>query len=239
MTISEPELGAILVTLARAVGLAATAPVLGDSGVPLRARLVFVLAVSAAVGGTRGPVELADVPPLATLELATGLLEGTVARFVVARVAVAGQLMGLSLGLGFASQYDPHAGESATTMRTLLSTLASLAFISAGGLEAIAKSIAAAPANVGELAALGEAVVRHGGSAMQHGLALAAPIVLAALVGNLGLAVMNRAAPAVNVFSVALAAVLILGGVVLLVSSAHVVGGITDAVHAAIAVLVG
>jgi flagellar biosynthetic protein FliR len=68
---------------------------------------------------------------------------------------------------------------------------------------------------------------------------LAAPIVLAALVGNVGLAVMNRAAPAVNVFSIAFACVLILGGVVLLATATSLIGGMAEISREAIAVMVG
>jgi flagellar biosynthesis protein FliR len=60
---------------------------------------------------------------------------------------------------------------------------------------------------------------------------------LAAFVGNIALAVMNRAAPAVNVFSVAMSAVLILGGLVLLATAAHLVGGLTSAARTAIDIL--
>ena len=155
----------------------------------------------------------------------------------MARVAVAGQLMGISLGFGFASQYDIHAGESATTVRTLLTTFASLAFLGAGGLEAIVRGVAA-PAHVFDLALLGPELVRQGTAAMGNGLALAAPVVLAALVANVGLAVMNRAAPAVNVFAISLAVVLLAGGSVLLGGSGSMITGISDIAHDAVSVFV-
>jgi flagellar biosynthetic protein FliR len=234
MTLSEPEIGAYIAVLARVGGLAATAPVIGDPGVALRPRLVFVLAITAAVGATRAPLPFSALPAVVAVELAVGLATGLTARAVMSRIAVAGQLMGLSLGLGFASQYDPHAGESAGVLRSLVTTLASLAFLAAGGLEAVVRSAAAGPAELSQLTALGPAFVRHATAAFGHGLALAAPTVLAALVGNLALAVMNRAAPAVNVFSIALAAVLILGGTVLLATAAHLVAGTIDTSRAAI-----
>ena len=239
MTLSEPEIGALLATLARVGGLAATAPVIGDQGVTSRARLVFVLAVTAAIGPSRAPVTLAALPAIATAELAIGLVTGLTARVVMARVAVAGQLMGLSLGLGFAAQYDMHAGESAGVVRTLLTTLASLAFLACGGLEAIVRSAAAGPADISQLAALGPAFVRHATSAFGHGVSLAAPILLAAFVGNIALAVMNRAAPAVNVFSIALGAVLVLGGGVLMATAAQLIGSLTATARVAIDALGG
>jgi flagellar biosynthesis protein FliR len=50
---------------------------------------------------------------------------------------------------------------------------------------------------------------------------------------------MNRAAPAVNVFSVALSVVLILGGIALLATAAHLVAGTANTARAAIDVLTG
>jgi flagellar biosynthesis protein FliR len=239
MTLTEPEIGALIATLARASGLAVAAPVIGEQGVSMRARLVFVVVIAVAIGVNRAPVAFSALPLVAPVELAIGLVTGLTARIVMSRVAIAGQLMGLSLGLGFAAQYDVHAGESAGVLRTLTSTLASLAFIATGGFEAIVTSAAASPAGVAELAALGPALWHHATSAFGHGLALAAPIMLAALVGNIALAVMNRAAPAVNVFSVALSVVLMLGGIALLTTAAHLVAGASDTARTAIDVLVG
>ena len=239
MTFTEPEIGALLATLMRVAGLTATAPVIGDPGISMRARLVFVLSVTAVLGVNRAPVPFAALPAVAGAELLIGLITGFTARVVVSRIAIAGQLMGLALGLGFAAQYDLHAGESAGVMRTLTATLGSLAFLAAGGLEAIVRSAGASPADLAQLSILGPAFVHHATSAFGHGLALAAPVLLASFVGNVALAVMNRAAPAVNVFSISLSAVLILGGMVLLATAAHLVAGMTETVRVAIDLLEG
>lgn len=239
MTLSDGEIGALIAAIARTGGLTVTAPVIGDLGVALRARLMFVLGVGIAIGVNRPPVALADAPLIAIIELAVGLVTGLTARMVMARLAVAGQLMGLSLGLGFAAQYDVHAGESAGVIRTMITTLGSLAFLAAGGVHAVVRSAAAAPAEISQLSALAPAFVHHAASAFAHGLSLAAPIMLAALAGNIALAVMNRAAPAINVFSISLSAVLVLGGVVLLATAAHLVAGATDTARTAIDALGG
>jgi flagellar biosynthetic protein FliR len=231
MTLSEPEIGAIIAAISRVGGLAATAPVIGEQGVPLRARLAFVILVGGAIGINRPGVMYADVPPVAILELAVGLMTGLVSRFIMARVAVAGQLVGLSLGLGFASQFDVRAGESAGTVRMLFTTLAGLAFLYVGGLEAIVRS-AATPAHPAHVFMLGPELLRAGASAFGFGLSLAAPLVLAALVGNIGFAMMNRAAPAMNVFSIALAGVLILGGVILMSTAGTLIANLTDTARA-------
>lgn len=239
MNLTEPVIGAIIAALARVGGLVATAPVIGDQGVPARAKLTFVLAVSVAIGVNRPEVPFSELPMTAALELGIGMLTGITARFAMTRIAVAGQLMGLSLGLGFAAQYDIHAGESAGVLRTLLTTIASIAFLAAGGLEAVVRGAAASPARLSQVATLGPALLHHATASVAYGLSLAAPVMVASLAGNVALAVMNRAAPAVNVFSVALSAVMILGGVVLLATAAHMVAGMTDTAHAAVDVLTG
>jgi flagellar biosynthetic protein FliR len=228
MSFGEPEIGAFIAVFLRAVGLAVTSPVIGDGGVPMRARLIFVLAIAMGVGASREGVPLSSLAYVGSLELAVGLLTGLTARFVMAQVAVAGQLIGLSLGLGFAAQFDPNAGESAGTLRALVTSVAALAFLGAGGLEELVRSAAAGPARVDHLFALGPALIEHGASAFGHGLTLAAPLVLAALVGNVGFALMNRAAPAANVFSIALAGVLIIGGLVMLATAGGFIGGIVE-----------
>ncbi len=239
MTFGEGEIGALIAAIARVGGLVLTAPVIGDNGVSTRVKLVFVVAIAAVVGLARPPVSYADLPATVLLELGVGALTGASARFVMARVAVAGQLAGLSLGLGFAQQYDPHAGESAGTLRTLATTLAGLAFVSAGGLGALVRGAAASPAHAVDLAALGSRVIADGVAAFGRGVAIAAPILLAGMIGNLGLAVMNRAAPSVNVFSFALVAVLVLGGLVLLWSAPGFAGAALGTARDAIERLLG
>jgi flagellar biosynthetic protein FliR len=239
MQITDPEIGAFVATLARAGGLIATAPVIGDNGVPARAKLVFVLVIALTVAPNRPGIPLADVGLTAIVELCVGILTGLCARFIMQRAAVAGQLFGLTLGLGFASQYDIHAGESAGTMRTIITTISGLVFLSAGGLESIVQSATSAPASIVHIGMLGPALLAHGASAMGHGLALAAPVILAALVGNIGFALISRAAPSANVFSIALAGVLVIGGLALVATSGDLIAGLTADARDAITVLTG
>lgn len=239
MTLTEPEIGALIATLSRVGGLVATSPVIGDFGISVRARLVFVVAIVAAIGPIHPPVPLTDVAEISIIELAVGLLTGLTARFVMARAAIAGQLFGLSLGLGFASQYDIHAGESAGTLRSIVTSIAGLAFLAAGGLEAIVQSAAAGPAQPHQLALLGPLLLEQGAAAFGHGLALAAPVVLAALVANIALALVSRAVPAANVFSIALGAVVLVGGAALLDGAGEIIARISQDAQEAIRIMVG
>jgi flagellar biosynthesis protein FliR len=224
--LTEPEIGAFIAVLCRAGALLATAPVIGDAGVSVRARLAFCVAIAFAVAANRPGVPFEQLPTVAALEIAAGVISGLTAQFVLARIAVAGQLMGVGVGLGFASEYDPSAGESAGMLRMLASTLAGLAFLSTNGLGQIVRSVATPPDPM-VMVIGGTALLREGAAAFGHGLALAAPVLLAALVGNLGMAVVNRAAPGVNIFAIALAVVLVLGAIVLLATAGNFVVTVT------------
>jgi flagellar biosynthetic protein FliR len=230
--ISEPALGAFIVVLLRCGAVAMTAPVIGDGGVPVRAKLVLCVSVAIAIAANHPGVAFVDLPRTAVLELASGIITGLTASFVLARVAVAGQVTGLALGLGFAQEFDPRAGESAGTIRTIVMALAGLAFLAANGLEALVRGVATPTSAIAVGTGCLE-LLRVGGAAFGHGLALAAPVMLAALVANVGLAVMNRAAPALNVFSVALSTVLALGTTILLATSGSFVSGVSEAARQA------
>jgi flagellar biosynthetic protein FliR len=209
--------GPFVAALARAGGFAFTAPLLGDPTTPVRARLAFSVAVAAAVAGTAPVADPAAAVALVPLELAAGALAGYTARLVLDRVAAGAQLVGLHLGLGFAADYDVRAGESASAARRVITAIAGLAFLGAGGLEAGVRCIATPlPATgVDDLTA----VLEIGTSVMSHALAFAAPVLVAATIINLGLAFINRAAPALNVFSVSLVVVLVGGGLVLVAAT--------------------
>lgn len=227
--------GPFVAALARAAGFAFTAPLLGEASTPVKARLAFAVAVASAVSMAAPHQELGLVMALLPLELGIGALAGASARLVLDRVAAGGQLIGMHLGLGFASDYDVRAGESATSARRLISALAGLAFLGAGGLEAGVRCIAT-PIAVHDLHHLTGAI-NLSTSVMVHALAFAAPALIAATIINLGLAVMNRAAPALNVFSVSLTAVLLGGGLVLFASAPAMASAIDGTARTAVDLL--
>lgn len=217
--ISEQGVAACLL-LARSSGLCASAPVLSDEGVPVRARVGLALALTVALAPLRSatPIDsvLGLVEPL-LLELALGLAIGITARLVLVPAEIAGQIAGVSLGLSFAAQYDLDRGEG-DVVRPLAKTMAATAFIVAGGLDAIVRA-AATPASTDALITTARLAMELTANALSLGLSLAAPIIIAAVVGNLVIALLHRAATAIHLFSVGLVAILLIGGLALLVTA--------------------
>lgn len=226
--------------LARAGGLAFTAPLLGDPGTPKRVRLVFTVAVAGALTARAGApaVEPALLFATVPLELVAGVLTGATARFVLDRVATAGQLVGVHAGLGFAQAYDPHSGESASVIRGMIATLAGLAFLAADGLEALVRAVAT-PVGPAALATGLDGAMNAALAVAAAAIGVAAPVLLAATVVNVGLALINRAAPAVNVFSISLPVVLIVAGFALLATASVTAAAIDHAARDAVAVVLG
>lgn len=218
--ISEHGVAACLL-LARSSGLCASAPVLSDEGVPMRARIGLALAITVALAPLRSatPIDsvLGLVEPL-LLELALGLAIGITARLVLVPAEIAGQIAGVSLGLSFAAQYDLDRGEGGDVVRPLAKTMAATAFIVAGGLDAIVRA-AATPASTDALITTARLAMELTANALSLGLSLAAPIIIAAVVGNLVIALLHRSATAIHLFSVGLVAILLIGGLALLVTA--------------------
>src|SRR5712671_482811 len=120
MTIILPQLQGVLLvfllTFARAGAMIMLLPVIGDAGVPVRVRLAFALAVSAALvsvtaryypTNTQQPMELVA---LVAREVTAGVLVGTMARLIMSALETAGFLIAAETGLSFAQTFDPSQG---------------------------------------------------------------------------------------------------------------------------------
>src|SRR5690606_9905393 len=81
-----------------------------------------------------GPFE--TIPPdswaamiMMAKQIVIGMAMGFTMRIVFAAVNMAGELIGLQMGLSFASFFDPASGGNTSVMSRLLNTLAMLIFI--------------------------------------------------------------------------------------------------------------
>lgn len=213
------SLGGFLVCFVRAAALLQSAPLTGDRTVPPKVRAGAAVMLALALAPARGEVPLSQLPLVLPLELLLGLLCGFSARLVLAGVEAGGQLLGLQLELGFAGTFDPSMGEESLPTRKLAHALGGLAFLCTDGLEALVWALSARPARALTLAAAAHGLLDGGTVVMAAALRLCAPVMVAALVANLAAALASRAAPALNVFSAAIALVLIVGAITLVSTS--------------------
>lgn len=196
------------------------APFVGEAMVPLRVRLGLVLCLAiATLPATRqapavDPFTLHAV--VLTLEQAViGLLFGLAFQLVMAALAVLGSLLSSQMGLSMATLNDPGNANSSDVVSVLLYLLAALLFFAMDGhlvlVQVVYHSFAAWPVG-GGVAPLALSTLAGGLSwALAAALLLALPAVFATFVVQAGFGLINRAAPALNLFSLGFPLVTLFG----------------------------
>jgi flagellar biosynthesis protein FliR len=229
-TVTEAQLmawiGQFVWPFVRALAMLATAPVLGHDAVPVRVKVGLAAAIALAIAPLVPPgPSPASAEALGALfqQFAAGLALGLTAQLAFAAVELAGDLIGLQMGLSFATFVDPENSQAAPIIGSLLGVVAMLVFLGLDGhlalITSLAESFRVMPpgAPLSQLADL-RALVRWGGEMFQLGLHISLPVVAALLAANLALAVLVRAAPQLNIFSVGFPATLLIGFAVLAAS---------------------
>lgn len=201
------------------------APVFGSVRIPVTARILLVvaLALGIASGGTVVPTELVVAPaPLAAAALVQVALGGILAAGLFAAFGAfqfAGRMLDLQIGFGVSSLVDPGTRTQGPLLGILLSMMAVLIFFLADGHHVILKMLVLSLERLPLGAGFGEldigAVVGQFGAMFTFGLMLVAPVVFGLFLVDVGVAVISRTMPQMNVFVLALSAKAVVGVVLL------------------------
>lgn len=196
----------------RILGVLAAAPVFSARSVPMRTRigLALVLAVCLQPALPEPPALPLDDPGAlgaVVQQLAIGLSIGLAARIVFAAVEMAGEIIGLQMGLNFAGFFDPATGGQASTVGRFYGNAVMLLFIVLNGhlllIEALAASFTTLPVGDATWAALRRMPLHElGGLVFGYGLWIALPLVVLLLFVNVVLGIISRIAPQMNVFAI-------------------------------------
>lgn len=140
-------------------------------------------------------------------ELVCGITIGLIVRFVFAAVSMAGELMGIEVGLGTPGLLNPEFNERSTVLHTLTDLITMVVFLSLDAhhlvLRGLAHSFRVVPLlewNFGGASV--EAMVRLSTELWHIALHIAAPLLAAQFLAKVVLALLARAAPQMNVFMV-------------------------------------
>lgn len=221
-------LGAFIWPFFRILALVSSAPVLGNTSVPVRVKvgLAFVLTlVLAPILGGMPAVEPGSAIGLLILaqQIVIGVAIGFTMRIIFTAVEMAGNIAGMQMGLGFATFFDPQNAAQVPVVGQFLGLLATVLFLALNGhlymIEVLAQSFQVLPVSPKPFSAAGwRALAGWGGEIFLAGLLLSMPIMAALLITNLALGIMTRAAPQLNVFSVGFPITLAAGFVVLAIA---------------------
>jgi flagellar biosynthetic protein FliR len=218
--------------LSRIAGFVVVSPFPGANvGRTQRVGLVFGLAWVATLyaPAAAAPREIA-LPLLfaAVQELACGLVIGLAFRFLFMAAEVAGQLLSQAVGLSSATTLNPTLGAQDMILSRVVTLLALLLALGAGihrvALGYLLASLRALPVGTPmSLSGTSMVFVDLSITSFAVGVQLAMPVIGVMFVVHLGLAMIARAAPALQIFSVGLSVLLATGSLVLL-ASLHDVG---------------
>ena len=208
------------------------APGWGESAVSTRFRLVaallsaFVLAPGLAPFLPEPPDMISDAIVLIIGEVMIGLMLGAGARMLMSALQVAGQIIGLQSGLGFAQQLDPTAGQSGALVGILISMVAIVLLFHTGihhmMLIAAVDSYQLFPP--GDMIRMGDVAqweLDAMANAFRIGLQMSAPLVVFAMVFNIAIGLVSRLIPQVQIYFIAMPSQIFIGLAIL----AMVLGG--------------
>lgn len=198
--------------LARAGGLVAAAPFLGEPTVPTKVKALLVAALAflmltispAPVATPQGRI---DLVLLMAAELSVGLAMGFVARLFLMAFEMAGQIIAIQMGFGMAQVMDPVSGFRSTIMARWMWVVGMTFFLSLSGhhhlLRALSGSLQILPPGKGMLSApVVEGMARLSADSFGTAMSVAAPAIGILLLTSMGLGILARTVPQMNVFIV-------------------------------------
>jgi flagellar biosynthesis protein FliR len=211
--------------LVRILALVASAPILGHIGVPMRVKVGLALVVTAIIAPTL-PVPMYSLSSpagimLIAAQILIGVAMGFALRLVISAIELAGELIGTQMGLNFAGFFDPQTASQGTPIGAWLGLLATLLLLCANGhlmmLDAVADSFRVFPIqpDVVDLTNW-KKLILFGAELFRIGLYVALPVLGAMLVCNIGLGVLARVAPQLNILAIGFPVTIIVGFTMLL-----------------------
>ncbi|MFZ4478405.1 MAG: flagellar biosynthetic protein FliR [Rhodoferax sp.] len=225
LSVTSDQLNLWLVTFlwpfVRMMALVGTAPVFGESAVPRTVKVAIAALLALVITPT-----LAAMPAIPRVsasglwiliqQILIGAAMGFSMRLVFAAVQVAGEYVGLQMGLSFASFFDPTSGGNTMVLSRLLNVLAVLIFLALNGhltlIRILAESFQTLPIADAPLARAGWfRLVSAGAQVISDGLMLALPLIAALLSLNLAMGILNRVSPQFSIFSVGFPITLLAG----------------------------
>ena len=201
-------------------------PGLGEMSVPMRVRLTIALVLTAVLLPLHRQnyvLDLRELGPVIIMlgqEVLVGVILGLVARLTISALQVAGAVVAQQMGLGFVTAVDPSQGQQGVIVGNFLSVLG-ITLIFATDLHYLV--IAAlydsyAIFKPGEIPVMGDVanlLSTTVSGAFRVGVQLSAPFLVFGLLFNLGLGVLSRLMPQMQVFFVGMPLSILVGFLIL------------------------
>ena len=202
----------ILWPFLRVLALFGSVPVLGQRNVPMRLRVALAFLIAVCAQAALPPMPVVPLDSAAGLlivvqQIVIGLSLGFAVRIVFSAIELAGEIIGLQMGLNFAGFFNPMTGGDSTAVSRFFGVSVSWLFIVINGhlllIAAVVQSFNAFPVSAEPFAFLRATQPQvWGAEVFGLGLWIALPLVGMLLFVNLVLGVISRVAQQMNVFAI-------------------------------------
>lgn len=220
MVFTDAEIGAWVAAwlwpLFRIASFFMVIPVIGTQLVPMRARIGLAFLVTLLVAPTLPSVPAYDALTFSSAfvtlqQIFIGTLMGFMFVMLMQLFVVAGQMIAMQMGLGFASMVDPANGVNTAVLSQIFLVAITLMFLAMNGhlvmIEVMVESFRAWP--ISDQIMGPESITQDMlwsflmriNWLFASALVMALPAITAVLIINLSFGIMTRAAPQMNVFS--------------------------------------
>jgi flagellar biosynthesis protein FliR len=238
-----PALAAtFLLVFARVGTMLMLLPGLGERSVPARVRLTLALMLAAVLlplHRNAFTIDLRTFGPVAAMlgqEVFVGAVLGLTVRLLISALSTAGFVIAQQLGVGFVTAVDPTQGQQSVIVANFL-TMLGLTLVFATDLHHLV--IAALNDSYtlfrpGEVPLLGDVAAhttRTVATAFRIGIQLSAPFIVFGLLFNVGLGVLSRLMPQMQVFFVGLPLSIIIGFLILVLVAGAMMSVFLDSVE--------
>ena len=213
---------AYILTFGRVGTMVMLLPGVGEMNIPVRVRLTMALVLAAIVLPLHQKaytIDLKELGPVLLMmgeEMLIGAMLGLTARLAISSLQIAGSVIAQQLGLGFVTAVDPTQNQQGLLVGNFL-TLLGITLIFATDMHHLV--IAAlndsyslfAPGDVPLTGDMAQHITRIVTTAFRIGIQLSAPFLVFGLLFNLGLGVLSRMMPQMQVFFIGLPLSILLG----------------------------
>lgn len=212
--LSAGHLEAFILVLLRVSAVIVTIPVISDASVPVRLKGALSILITLIIF----PLVLPQIPPAANYhvlvlmyrmagEVMIGLIIGYAARLILAGVQMAGDMIGFQMGLSIANIIDPMTSEQVSIITELQYLVAMLVFLAVDAHHIFFSAIIQSYSVLNPLAfhfsaPLMQVILSYSKDMFVVAVKLAAPLMAVMLFTNVGLGIVARTVPQINIFIV-------------------------------------
>ena len=222
INISPTEVGIFLAVLLRMSIVLFMTPVFSSTQIPQTIKAITALTLAATLyfllRKTVAPIpfDLASAVRIVIGEIVFGVVISLSFLIIFAAFQFAGELLSFQMGFGMAQVVDPQSGAQVTVFSSLFQLVATLLFLNLNGhhlvLKALVESFATVP--VGEFTLTSNTfskVILLSGQLFVIGIKMAAPVMVVLFLSHVGLGLMAKFAPEINILIVSFPLTIILG----------------------------